>query len=543
MNKINGFINNIIQQDIKKKIITKLRTRFPPEPNGYLHIGHIKSMHLNFILAEYYKGCCKLRFDDTNPKKEKNKFVTSIKKDILWMGFNLNKNITFTSEYFEIIYQYAIELIKKKLAYVDQLNKIQIKQYRGTLKQPGKNSPYRNQTIEESLNLFKKMKKGFFSEGQACLRAKINMKASSILMRDPVLYRIIHKEHHKTKNSWLIYPTYDFAHCISDSIEGITHSLCTLEFKENKKLYEWILDNISVVHYPKQYEYARLKLEYTVLSKRKLTILVKNKIVSGWNDPRMPTISGLKKKGYTPESLKKFCNKIGVSKQDSLIELHSLESCIRNELNKQSMRTMAIIDPILVIIENMNEKKYENISVLNHPKMPNMGIRNIVFSKEIYIDKSDFKEYADEKYKGLTLKNTVRLRYAYTIKVKDIKYDKKGNIKKILCTYDNTTLHTYKNQKKKIGIIHWISKNDAIPAYFYFYSPLFTIKNPEIEKNFLNFINLHSKIKKKGFVNKETLINFNNYPFQFERIGYFFIDKKYTNKIVFHQTVSLKNKR
>ncbi|CAL4323226.1 Glutamine--tRNA ligase [Buchnera aphidicola (Thelaxes suberi)] len=537
--KIHGFIEKIIENDIKKNNQMILRTRFPPEPNGYLHIGHVKSIYLNFTLAEYYNGLCNLRYDDTNPKKEKKKFVNAIKKDILWMGFNI-KNITFTSEYFDILYTYAVELIKKKLAYVDQLTKKEIHDYRGTLKQKGINSPYRNQNVQKNLDLFSKMKNGFFSEGTVCLRAKINMSSSSIIMRDPVLYRVIESKHYHTQNKWFIYPTYDFAHCISDAIEGITHSLCTLEFQENKKLYEWILTNISVSNYPRQYEYARLKLEFTILSKRKLQILIEKKIISGWDDPRIPTISGLRNKGYTPESLRDFVQKTGFSKQDSLIPLHLLESSIRKDLNMKSIRRMAVIDPLLIIIENIDLLHCENITVPNHPNVPTMGSRKIIFSREIYINRDDFKEYADDNYTRLTYNNEVRLRYAYTIKVTRIEKNKKNEIIKLFCIYDKNTFKTQPKNKKISGVIHWISKKNVIPTKFYFYSPLFTIKNPDLEKNFLNYISKKSKIKKNGFIEKDLPNNISCIPYQFERIGYFIIKKEKNKLTTCHQTVSLK---
>lgn len=539
---MNNFLTNIIEKDIKNKKNFFLKTRFPPEPNGYLHIGHLKSIFLNFGLAKKYNGLCNLRFDDTNPKKEKTKYVKSIKKDIRWLGFNWNKRSKFTSQYFKEIYIYAKKLIKKNLAYVDLLNKQEIKIYRGTLLLKGKNSPYRNQNIEKNLILFKKMKSGYFAEGQACLRAKIDMGSSFMILRDPVLYRIIFEKHHNTKNNWCIYPTYDFSHCISDSIEKITHSLCTLEFQDNRRIYDWILKNIQIENPSKQYEYSRLKLENTILSKRKLKLLIQKKIVQNWDDPRLATISGLRKRGYTPDSLNNFCNKIGISKQESLIELSLLESCIRKDLNEKSIRRMAVLNPIKLIILNLSKYHYEEIIVPNHPNNTNQGFHKIIFSKEIYIDQSDFQETNNKKYKRLNFKNNVRLRHAYTITVKYVKKNKFGKINKIFCTYDKNTLNKKPKNKKITGVLHWISKINTSKAEFRIYSSLFLIKNPEKEKNFLNFINKNSLTKKIGFVEKDLQYNLCKIPYQFEREGYFFISslKKYKNKLVFHQTVSLK---
>ncbi|MDE5285278.1 MAG: glutamine--tRNA ligase, partial [Buchnera aphidicola] len=370
---INNFIYKIINYDLKKNKNLSLHTRFPPEPNGHLHIGHAKSICLNFEIANFYKGKCNLRFDDTNPIQEKIKYIKSIQYDVQWLGYKWHNNIKYTSEYFERLYQYAIELIKKKLAYVDNLTKKEIKEYRGTLTQPGKDSPYRNRNIEENIILFEKMKNGYFSEGEACLRAKINMKSDSLLMRDPILYRIIFTNHHQTNKKWCIYPMYDFSHCLSDSIENITHSLCTLEFQENKKLYNWILKNTNVKNYPKQYEFSRLNLEYTILSKRKLKILIEKGIIKNWDDPRMPTISGLRKKGYTASSIKQFCQKIGVTKQNNLIEISLLESCIKKELNHSAIRTMAVLEPIKIFLYNLNPDHKEIFTVPNHPKNKDMG--------------------------------------------------------------------------------------------------------------------------------------------------------------------------
>ncbi|QCI25610.1 glutamine--tRNA ligase [Buchnera aphidicola (Sitobion avenae)] len=549
--KNNNFICQIINKDFNKNKDLSFYTRFPPEPNGYLHIGHAKSICLNFELAHLYNGQCNLRFDDTNPLKENVKYIHSIKNDINWLGYKWHGDIRYSSEYFEKLYQYAKELIRKGLAYVDELTKEQIREYRGTLNTPGKNSPYRNRTIEENIELFEKMKNGKFSEGKACLRAKIDMNSSFIIMRDPVLYRIIFAEHHQTQKKWCIYPMYDFAHCLSDSIEGITHSLCTLEFQDNKCLYNWILRNTSITHFPQQYEFSRLNLEFSVLSKRKLKILIDNNIIQGWNDPRIPTLSGLRRKGYTPSSIKHFCKEIGVTKQNTLIEFSMLEHCIRKELNQTSIRTMAVLEPIKVFLYNLDENHEEKFIVPNHPNNPEMGTHEIIFTNTIYIERSDFQEKYEKKYKRLKLGNKIRLRYAYIIKAEKIEKDEHNNIINIICYCDLNTLGKKPKNNKNPSVIHWISEKNTIPAEFRLYNQLFNIKNPEKEKNFLSYINLESLIKKNGFIEKEmgkkiqNKINTSNSKlcFQFERIGYFCIDKidSKKNYLVFNRTVSLRD--
>ncbi|CAL4322273.1 Glutamine--tRNA ligase [Buchnera aphidicola (Pterocallis alni)] len=537
----NNFIHQVIKKDFKKNRKMHVKTRFPPDPNGYLHIGHAKSICLNFDIAKIYLGICNLRFDDTNPNKEHSKYMDSIKNDIAWLGFKWNQDIKYTSMYFNIIYYYALELIKKKLAYVDQLTKEEIKQYRGTLTQPGKNSPYRNQTVQENMFLFKQMQLGKIPEGKACLRAKIDMKSSFMVMRDPVLYRIKFKEHHHTKKLWCIYPTYDFSHCISDAIEGITHSLCTLEFQDNKQLYNWILNHISIHHRPTQYEYSRLNIEYSILSKRKLQLLIQQNIVQRWDDPRLLTISGLRRKGYTAQSIRNFCNNIGVTKQNNLIEISALEACIRDELNKTAHRTMAILDPIEVIIYNIPNNFEEKINILNHPNNIKMGTRDITFNNKIYIERSDFQETPNKKYKRLTLGGSVKLKYAYNITARYIKKDKNNNIIKIFCTCNLKN----KNNKRKNGIIHWITKTQCVKSRFMIYNNLFNTKNPENKKNLLPYINKNSIIKKYGFVHHSVLNNKQIQTYQFERIGYFYIDSILSKKniLTFNQTVSLKQNK
>ncbi|VFP79274.1 glutamine--tRNA ligase/YqeY domain fusion protein [Buchnera aphidicola] len=535
----NNFINKIIKKSILKNPHDKIKTRFPPEPNGYLHIGHAKSICLNFDIANKYNGICNLRFDDTNPKKEKIKYIDSIKKDIQWLGFKWHKKPKYTSNYFNKLYKYAVQLIKNNLAYVEELNKNEIKEYRGTLTKTGKDSPFRNRTIEENLILFKNMKLGMFPEGSMCLRAKINMKSPYIILRDPVLYRIIFSEHHQTKNKWCIYPMYDFAHCIADALEGITHSLCTLEFQDNRQLYKWILKKLHFINKPpKQYEFSKLNLEHTILSKRKLKKLINSKLVNGWGDPRLHTISGLRNKGYTKNSIQMFCQKIGITKQQSIVELSLLEACIRKDLNMSSPRRMAVINPIKIIITNLPENHIEYFNVFNHPQVKEMGTRKILFTKEIYIEKEDFSQKDKESYRGLVLGKKVRLKYAYIIKAKKILKDKKNKINCILCKYYP------KKIKKNIGIIHWISIKNSIPAQFQLFDILFISKNPEKQDDFMQSYNPNSYILKKGYIEYIVYQEKVNQTYQFERIGYFLKKTKKNKKkiISFNRIVSLKNK-
>ncbi|MXP51060.1 glutamine--tRNA ligase [Pantoea sp. SoEX] len=544
--KYTNFIRQIIDKDLSLGKYDNICTRFPPEPNGYLHIGHAKAICLNFGIAKDYNGTCNLRFDDTNPVNESNYFIESIKKDILWLGFNWNKNVCYTSDYFNVIYEYAIELIKKGLAYVDELTTQEIKDYRGIWNKPGKNSPYRYRTVEENLLLFDNMRKGYFKEGKACLRAKIDMSSNFIVMRDPVLYRIKFFEHHQTKNNWCIYPMYDFAHCISDALEGITHSLCTLEFLDNRRLYDWILSNISIATRPNQYEYSRLNLEYSVLSKRKLSQLVIKKYVEGWDDPRMPTISGLRRRGYTPSAIREFCCRVGVTKQQNLIEINLLESCIRDDLNKNAPRAMAVLNPIKLIIQNLPSSFEKDIVMKNHPSNIDMNTRIVKFSNQIWIDRADFREKPDKNYKRLVLGKEVRLRNACVIKSNFVTKNKKGEITCIYCTCDLNSLNELNitNCKTKgIGIIHWISILHSIPAEFHLYNNLFNIKNPEIEENFLDKINHESLQIKYGYVEKSLQNAPSTKPYQFEREGYFCVDHTHSNKehLVFNRIVSLRD--
>ncbi|ETS29238.1 glutamine--tRNA ligase [Photorhabdus temperata] len=538
-----NFIRQIIDEDLAVGKHTSVHTRFPPEPNGYLHIGHAKSICLNFGIAEDYQGQCNLRFDDTNPVKEDVEYVDSIKNDVQWLGFEWSGDIRYSSNYFDTLYQYAIELINKGLAYVDELSPEEIREYRGTLKEPGKNSPYRDRSIGENLALFEKMRAGEFGEGKACLRAKIDMASPFIVMRDPVLYRIKFAEHHQSGNKWCIYPMYDFTHCISDALEGITHSLCTLEFQDNRRLYDWVLDNITIDCHPRQYEFSRLNLEYTVMSKRKLNLLVTDKIVAGWDDPRMPTISGLRRRGYTAASIREFCRRIGVTKQDNNVEMAALESCIRDDLNENAPRAMAVLDPVRLVIENRPEGE-QMLSMPNHPNKPEMGSREVPFNREIYIDRADFREEANRQYKRLVLGKEVRLRNAYIIKAERVEKDADGNITTIYCRYDEQTLNKDPADGRKVkGVIHWISASHAVPAEFRLYDRLFSVPNPGAEDDFLATINPESLVVHQGFVEPSLANAKSEKTYQFEREGYFCADSCYSSaeSLVFNRTVGLRD--
>lgn len=539
-----NFIRQIIDEDLASGKHSSVHTRFPPEPNGYLHIGHAKSICLNFGIAQDYQGQCNLRFDDTNPVKEDLEFVESIKRDVQWLGFEWSGEVCYSSNYFDQLYHYAIELISKDLAYVDELSPDQIREYRGTLKEPGKNSPYRDRSVEENLALFEKMRNGEFAEGTACLRAKIDMASNFIVMRDPVLYRIKFAEHHQTGNKWCIYPMYDFTHCISDALEGITHSLCTLEFQDNRRLYDWVLDNITIPVHPRQYEFSRLNLEYAVMSKRKLTQLVTEKHVEGWDDPRMLTVSGLRRRGYTAASIREFCRRIGVTKQDNIVEMASLESCIRDDLNENAPRAMAVLDPLKVVIENLPAGHSEIITMPNHPAKPEMGTREVPFSREIWIDRADFREEANKQYKRLVLGKEVRLRNAYVIRAERVAKDEAGNITCIYCTSDVDTLSKDPADGRKVkGVIHWVSADHAQPAEFRLYDRLFSVPNPGAAEDFLAVINPESLVIKQGFVEPGLRDVEATSPFQFEREGYFCADSVYSkpSQLVFNRTVGLRD--
>ena len=537
-----NFITQIIDEDLASGKHQRVHTRFPPEPNGYLHIGHAKSICLNFGLAKEYNGLCNLRFDDTNPVKEDVEYVDSIKADVEWLGFKWEGEPRYASDYFDALYGYAIELIKKGLAYVDELSPEEMREYRGTLTEPGKNSPYRDRSVEENLALFERMKNGEFAEGTLSLRAKIDMASPFMVMRDPVIYRIKFASHHQTGDKWCIYPMYDFTHCISDAIERITHSLCTLEFQDNRRLYDWVLENISIERpLPHQYEFSRLNLEGTLTSKRKLLKLVNEGIVDGWNDPRMPTISGLRRRGYTPASIREFCRRIGVTKQDNVVEYSALESCIRDDLNQNAPRAMAVIDPVRVVIENFESE--EMLTAPNHPNRPELGERQLPFSKEIYIDRADFREEANKQYKRLVLGKEVRLRNAYVIKAERVKKDANGEITTIFCTYDPETLGKNPADGRKVkGVIHWVSATHNHPAEFRLYERLFTVPNPGAEENIESVLNPTSLVVKHGFVEQSLSNAEAEKGYQFEREGYFCADSKdsYPEHLVFNLTVSLK---
>ena len=537
-----NFITQIIDEDLASGKHQRVHTRFPPEPNGYLHIGHAKSICLNFGLAKEYNGLCNLRFDDTNPVKEDVEYVDSIKADVEWLGFKWEGEPRYASDYFDALYGYAIELIKKGLAYVDELSPEEMREYRGTLTEPGKNSPYRDRSVEENLALFEKMKNGEFAEGKASLRAKIDMASPFMVMRDPVLYRIKFASHHQTGDKWCIYPMYDFTHCISDALERITHSLCTLEFQDNRRLYDWVLENISIERpLPHQYEFSRLNLEGTLTSKRKLLKLVNDEIVDGWNDPRMPTISGLRRRGYTPASIREFCRRIGVTKQDNVVEYSALEACIRDDLNQNAPRAMAVIDPVRVVIENFEGE--EMLTAPNHPNRPELGERQLPFTKEIYIDRADFREEANKQYKRLVLGKEVRLRNAYVIKAERVEKDANGEIATIFCTYDPETLGKNPADGRKVkGVIHWVSATQNHPAEFRLYERLFTVPNPGAEENIESVLNPTSLVVKHGFVEQSLGNAEAEKGYQFEREGYFCADSKdsHPEHLVFNLTVSLK---
>lgn len=540
--RTHNFITQIIDEDLASGKHKSVHTRFPPEPNGYLHIGHAKSICLNFGLAKEYNGLCNLRFDDTNPVKEDVEYVDSIKADVEWLGFKWEGEPRYASDYFDALYGYAIELIEKGLAYVDELSPDEMREYRGTLTEPGKNSPYRDRSVEENLALFERMKNGEFAEGTLSLRAKIDMASPFMVMRDPVLYRIKFASHHQTGDKWCIYPMYDFTHCISDAIERITHSLCTLEFQDNRRLYDWVLENISIERpLPHQYEFSRLNLEGTLTSKRKLLKLVNEGIVDGWNDPRMPTISGLRRRGYTPASLREFCRRIGVTKQDNVVEYSALEACIREDLNENAPRAMVVIDPVHVVIENFEGE--ETLTAPNHPNRPELGERQLPFTKEIYIDRADFREEANKQYKRLVLGKEVRLRNAYVIKAERVEKDANGEITTIFCTYDPETLGKNPADGRKVkGVIHWVSAVHNHPAEFRLYERLFTVPNPGAADEIESVLNPTSLVVKHGFVEQSLANAEPEKGYQFEREGYFCADNKDSRPehLVFNLTVSLK---
>ena len=544
-NRPTNFIRQIIDADLESGKHASVQTRFPPEPNGYLHIGHAKSICLNFGIAEDYKGLCNLRFDDTNPEKEDIDYVNSIQDDVHWLGYEWSGDIRYSSDYFDRLHGYAVELIEKGLAYVCFLNGEQMREYRGTLKEPGKNSPYRDTSVEENLALFEKMRNGEFKEGECSLRAKIDMSSSFMCMRDPVIYRIKFAHHHQTADKWCIYPMYDFTHCISDAIENITHSLCTLEFQDNRRLYDWVIDNISIKSQPRQYEFSRLNLEYTVMSKRKLNALVEESLVEGWDDPRMPTISALRRRGFTPGSIREFAKRIGVTKMDNTVEMSVLEACIREDLNDNAPRAMAVLDPIKLVIENYPEDLVEELTVKNHPSDEAQGSRIVPFSKEILIEAEDFREEANKKYKRLVLNKAVRLRGAYVVTATRCDKDEDGNVTTVYCTYDDKTLgKNPEDGTKPKGVIHWVSASQALDATVRLYDRLFTVPNPGAAEDFHSVINPESLVLIENAKVEPALAQAEaEKAYQFERQGYFCLDNKdaVDGKLVFNRTVGLRD--
>jgi glutaminyl-tRNA synthetase len=542
------FVRAIISEDLKtNKFGGKVHTRFPPEPNGYLHIGHAKSICLNFGVAQEFGGLCNLRFDDTNPSKEDVEYVDSIIEDVKWLGFDWGNRMFYASDYFDQLHAYAVELIKQGKAFVCDLNAQQLREYRGTLTEPGKNSPYRDRTVEENLDLFERMRHGEFPDGSRTLRAKIDMASPNLNLRDPVIYRILRATHHRTGDKWCIYPMYDFAHGLSDSVEGITHSICTLEFEAHRPLYDWFLDELEVYH-PQQVEFARLNLNYTVMSKRKLLQLVQEGFVSGWDDPRMPTISGLRRRGYTPESIRSFSEKVGVAKRENTINVALLEHSIREDLNKRAQRVMAVLNPLKLIIDNYPEGQTEELEAINNPEDASMGTRNIPFSKELFIEQDDFREEPPKKFHRLFPGNEVRLRYAYIIKCTDVVKDEAtGEVKEVHAIYYPETRSGSDQSGKKVkGTIHWVSALHALKAEVRLYDRLFKVEDPSVEKEGSDWKSNLNPDSLQVLTSALVEPSLKNAPrgskYQFERQGYFCVDPDSTvEKLVFNRTVALKD--
>jgi glutaminyl-tRNA synthetase len=542
------FIRKIINEDLRTgKNGERVATRFPPEPNGYLHIGHAKSININFGIALEYHGACHMRFDDTNPEKEDMEYINAIKQDVHWLGFDWGPHLYNASDYFEQFYQYAVELIKKGLAYVCDLSPDEIREYRGTLTQPGKDSPFRNRSVEENLERFDRMRQGGFAESACVLRAKIDMASPNMNMRDPALYRIKHASHPHTGDKWHIYPMYDFAHCISDSIERITHSICTLEFEDHRPLYDWILDNISVSSHPQQIEFARLNLTYTVMSKRKLLQLVRDHFVLGWNDPRMPTLSGLRRRGYTPEAIRNFCNRIGIDKTNSTVDFEMLEYYVREDLNLHSHRVMAVLRPLKVVLENYPENQVEEFEAENNPEDPAAGTRKIIFSRELYIEQEDFREVPPKGYFRLSPGKEVRLKHAYYITCTQVIKNAAGEITELRCTYDPASRGGSTPDNRKVqGTLHWVSAGHALEAEIRLYDKLFTKPNPDEVAEGASFTdNLNPAsltVLNSGKLEQSLKSCQPGDRFQFMRNGYFCVDPdSATEKLVFNQTVGLKD--
>ena len=541
------FIRNIINENLKNnKNDGRVHTRFPPEPNGYLHIGHAKSICLNFGIAAQYNGLCNLRFDDTNPSKEEEEYVQSIIEDVRWLGFDWDDRLFYASDYFDQMYEYAVQLVKAGKAYVDDLSADEIKEYRGTLTSLGKESPYRNRSVEENLDLLERMRAGKFENGSRVLRAKIDMSSPNLNLRDPAMYRILHAEHHRTGDKWCIYPMYDWAHGLEDSIEMITHSICTLEFEDHRPLYDWFLDELGAYH-PQQIEFARLNLTYTVMSKRKLLQLVEEGYVNGWDDPRMPTISGLRRRGYTLESIRNFCERIGVAKTDSTIDIALLEHCIREDLNKRAPRVMGVLRPLRVVIDNYPENEKEELDAINNPEDPDAGIRKVPFSRVIYIEQDDFREDPPKKFFRLAPGKEVRLRYAYFVTCTDVVKDEHGEIVELHCTYDPASRGGNSPDGRKVkGTIHWVSADHAIEAEVRLYDRLLAVANPvgdENGKDFKSYLNPDSLETLTGYVEPSLAGAAPLSRYQFERLGYFCVDSvdSAKEKLVFNRTITLRD--
>ncbi len=544
--KTTNFIRQVIDADLASGKHSSIATRFPPEPNGYLHIGHAKSIVLNFGIAADYRGSCNLRFDDTNPQKEEEEFVDAIKHDVEWLGYHWD-NLYFASDYFEQLHDFAVELISKGLAYVCELSAEEMREYRGTLTEAGRNSPWRERSVEENLDLFERMRAGEFEDGSRVLRAKIDMSSPNINMRDPVIYRIRSGLiHHQTGDAWCLYPMYDFTHPISDALEGITHSLCTLEFEDHRPLYDWVLDNISIDCHPRQIEFSRLNLQYTVMSKRKLTQLVDDGLVSGWDDPRMPTIAGLRRRGYTPASIREFCNRIGITKADNSIEMGMLESCIREDLEQSAPRRMAVLNPLKVVLTNYPEEQVEQLSAPNHPKDESMGKRLLPFDRELYIDRNDFMEVApNRKFKRLVTGGEVRLRNSYVIRCNEVIRDAQGEISELHCSYDPDTLGKNPPDRKIKGVIHWVSSKHGVKAEVRLYDRLFSHPAPDADKeieDWKHHLNPQSLVEVESAMLEASLGDAQpGERFQFEREGYFCRDSETTGRLVMNRVVTLRD--
>ncbi len=541
-----NFIRHIIDTDLSAGKHAQVVTRFPPEPNGYLHIGHAKSICLNFGLARDYQGLCNLRFDDTNPEKESQEYIDAIKEDVAWLGFSWAGEVRYASAYFDQLYEFALELIRNGKAYVCSLTPEEMTEYRGTLKAPGRESPYRNRSVAENLALFEKMRAGELREGECVLRAKIDMASPNINLRDPILYRIRFADHHQTGNKWCIYPMYDYTHPISDALEAITHSLCTLEFEDHRPLYDWVLDNISLACHPRQIEFSRLNVNYTVTSKRKLKRLVDEGFVSGWDDPRMPTIAGMRRRGFTAQALRNFCEAVGVTKSEGVVDVAMLEHAIREDLNERAPRAMCVLDPVKLVIENFPADKIEQLKVPNHPQKPEMGERELAWTRELFIDRADFVPVAPNKqWKRLALNESVRLRGGYCITCTQMVSDDEGNLLELRCTYDPATHGVNPQGYKPRGVIHWVSASESVDVQVRLYDRLFTHESPDSSKegvDFVDLINPQSLVIKQGCKAEKSLAAATSeIALQFEREGYFYRDPVETGALIFNRTITLRD--